>query len=301
AGASHASLPRLGLRGLRRAGGGPAHHRQQGLHGAGPVRSLRVPGLPDAGAFDAGQPPAITLLAVGQRDRFGAAYPRRGRRRLRGVSVRQNRVLDAFSALPLKERLFVRARLFSAPLGAIAERCPVGRILDVGCGHGALIALLAGEPGRTVLGIDPDSRKIAWAKAGPGRPAHVSLRQATGDDLRPELEGHFDAVAVADVLYLLPTEAWGNFAECCRRLLKSGGLLLLKEAEANGSWKHFKCLAQEQVMVRLLRRTRGSGGLTLQPRRFIEQLLKQRGFAVEEVIDLSAGYTTPHMLYVARA
>jgi len=217
------------------------------------------------------------------------------------VSERQNRALNIFSALPLKERLFVRARLFSAPLAAVAGRCPVGRILDVGCGHGALIALLADEPGRTVLGIDPDPRKIAWAKAGPGRLANVALRQATVDELLPELEGHFDAVAVADVLYLLPTEAWGNFAECCRRLLKSGGLLLLKEAEANSSWKHFKCLAQEQVMVKLLRRTQGSGGLTLKPRRFTEQLLKERGFAVEEVVDLSGGYTTPHVLYVARA
>jgi 2-polyprenyl-3-methyl-5-hydroxy-6-metoxy-1,4-benzoquinol methylase len=217
------------------------------------------------------------------------------------VSVRQHRALDIFSGLPLKERLFVRARLFSAPLAALAARCPAGRILDIGCGHGALIALLAGEPGRTVLGIDPDPRKIAWAQAGPGQLANVSLRQATVDDLLPDLEGHFDAVAVADVLYLLPTEDWADFADSCRRLLKPGGLLLLKEAEANRSWKHFKCLAQEQLMVRLLRRTHGSGGLTLQPRRFTEQLLADRGFAVEEVVDLSAGYTTPHVLYVARA
>jgi len=217
------------------------------------------------------------------------------------VSARQHRALDIFSALPLKERLFVRARLFSAPLAAIAERCPAGRILDIGCGHGAVIALLAGEPGRTVLGIDPDPRKIAWAKAGPGRLANVSLQEATADELLPDLEGHFDAVTVVDVLYLLPAKAWATFADCCRRLLKPGGLLLLKEAEANRSWKHFKCLAQEQVMVRLLRRTHGSGGLTLQPRRFMKQLLVDRGFAVEEVVDLSAGYTTPHVLYVARA
>ena len=217
------------------------------------------------------------------------------------MSARLHGALDIFSPLPFKERLFVRARFFSAPLAALAERCPAGRILDIGCGHGALIALLAGETGRTVLGIDPDPRKIAWAKAGPGRLANVSLRKATVGELLPDLEGHFDAVAVADVLYLLPTEAWGHFADCCRRLLKPGGLLLLKEAEANRSWKHFKCLAQEQVMVRLLRRTHGSGGLTLQPRRFTEQLLAGRGFAVEEVVDLGAGYTTPHVLYVARA
>jgi 2-polyprenyl-3-methyl-5-hydroxy-6-metoxy-1,4-benzoquinol methylase len=213
---------------------------------------------------------------------------------------RADRALDAFSPLPLKERLFVRARIFSAPLASVADRCPEGAILDVGCGHGAMIALLAmGNDGREVLGIDPDERKIAWARSGPGRLKNVSLRRGTIDDLLPELEEHFDAVVVADVLYLLPVARWGHFAAACHRLLKPGGLLLLKEAEANRSWKHFKCIAQEQLMVRLLGRTQSSGGLSLKPRRFTEDLLKEHGFVVDEVVDLAAGYTTPHILFIA--
>ena len=214
---------------------------------------------------------------------------------------RQRRALDIVSSLPLKERLFVRARFFSAPLTELANRCPPGQILDIGCGHGALIALLASDDNRRVLGIDPDPRKIAWASAGPGRLPNVSLRRGTIEDLPPELEGHFDALVVADVLYLLPGERWGEFFDRCRRLLKPRGLLLLKEAEANGSWKHFKCLAQELVMVKLFRRTHSSGGLVLHTRQFTNELLRSRGFSVAEVIDLSAGYTTPHVLYVARA
>jgi 2-polyprenyl-3-methyl-5-hydroxy-6-metoxy-1,4-benzoquinol methylase len=214
--------------------------------------------------------------------------------------ARVSRALQVFSPLPLKERLFVRARLFSAPLAELANRCPEGSILDVGCGHGALIALLARDhPSRKIVGIDPDERKIAWAKSGPGILRNVSLRRAAVEDLLPEMESQFDAVVVADVLYLLPVEQWGNFAAACRRLLKPSGLLLLKEAEANGSWKHFKCLAQEQVMVRLLGRTQSSGGLSLKPRQFTEGLLKQNGFAVKEVVDLSRGYTTPHVLFLA--
>ncbi len=176
--------------------------------------------------------------------------------------------LEAFSPLPLKERLFVRARIFSAPLVAVADRCPEGAILDVGCGHGVMIALLAvGNPGREVLGIDPDERKIAWARSGPGRLSNVSLRRGTIEDLLPELENHFEAI--------------------------------LKEADANRSWKYFKCIAQEQLMVRLLGRTQSSGGLGLKPRRFIEDLLKAHGFAMDEVVDLAKGYTTPHILFIA--
>ena len=208
--------------------------------------------------------------------------------------------LGTFSPLPLKERLFVRARLFSAPLAAVAARCPEGAILDVGCGHGAMIALLAaGNRGREVLGIDPDERKIAWARSGPGRLGNVSLRRATIDDLLPELENRFDAIVVADVLYLLPLDRWDRFAAACRRLLKPRGRLFLKEAEGNRSWKHFKCIAQEQLMVRLLGRTQSSGGLSLMPRRFTEDLLEENGLAVDEVVDLAKGYTTPHILFIA--
>jgi 2-polyprenyl-3-methyl-5-hydroxy-6-metoxy-1,4-benzoquinol methylase len=218
------------------------------------------------------------------------------------INRRQARALQVFSSLGLKERLFVRARIFSAPLASVADRCPDGTILDVGCGHGALSALLAiDNPGRQIIGIDPDHRKVAWARSGPGSLPNVSVRRGTVEDLLPELERHFDAIVVADVLYLLPVERWSDFTAACRRLLKPGGLLLLKEAEADRSWKHFKCLAQEQVMVRLLGRTHSSGGLTLKPRQFTRELLSKQGFSVREVVDLSAGYTTPHVLFVASA
>jgi hypothetical protein len=54
-------------------------------------------------------------------------------------------------------------------------------------------------------------------------------------------------------------------------------------------------------MVRLLGRTHSSGGLSLKPREFTGRLLKEQGFELEEVVDLSPGYTTPHLLFVARA
>ena len=36
-------------------------------------------------------------------------------------------------------------------------------------------------------------------------------------------------MVVADVVYLLPVTAWGDFFTACRRLLKPGGQFLLKE------------------------------------------------------------------------
>ena len=209
--------------------------------------------------------------------------------------------LDAFAPLPLFERLFVRGRLGSAPLYEVARRAPRGRIVDVGCGHGLMVALLATEhPERNVVGLDPDPRKIEWAKASVGRLPNVALEVGTVEQLAARAPSSFDAVVVCDVLYLLPRDAWRGFLAACRALLKPGGVLLLKEAEADRSWRYYKCLAQELVMVQLLRRTRSSGGLGFVPRAQMEQELEHAGLRLEDVVGLARGYTTPHVLFSAR-
>jgi 2-polyprenyl-6-hydroxyphenyl methylase/3-demethylubiquinone-9 3-methyltransferase len=137
-------------------------------------------------------------------------------------------------------------------------------LLDVGCGHGVLIALLAvGHPARQVVGIDPDARKIEWARRSVGRCANVELRACTIETLAAERPHTFDTVLVADVLYLLEPAAWAPFLRAAHRLLKPGGRLVLKEGENDGSWRVTQALLQRRVMVHLFRRTQsGSVGLT---------------------------------------
>jgi len=208
--------------------------------------------------------------------------------------------LRAFAPLPLQERLFVRARLFSAPLVEIARRVKGPRVLDVGCGHGLLCALLAWDaPERRVTGIDPDPRKIAWAQASVGREEGVRFEVATADQLAAREAGTFDTVTIADVLYLLPEEAQGELLAATYRLLKPGGLLLLKEAEDDGGWRTTKALLQERLMVRILGRTRSSGGLGFRARSDKRSMLEHAGFEIDEVLALSRWSTTPHVLFAA--
>ncbi|SEL68219.1 Methyltransferase domain-containing protein [Stigmatella aurantiaca] len=218
------------------------------------------------------------------------------------MSTLQSQALALFSALPAPERFHVHARAFSAPLEAVARRAPAGAsIADVGCGHGLLSALLALEdPSRQVVGVDPDPRKVMWASRALGRLPNVHIEEGTVERLAEAREGQFDAAVVCDVLYLLPEARWPAFFATVRRLLRPGGRFLLKEAEGGGSWKHYKCLAQEWVMVKLLRRTQAGGALALQPRETLQALLRQAGFEVHETVEMDRGYTTPHILYVAQ-
>lgn len=220
------------------------------------------------------------------------------------MSASLDRALGLFSALPRAERFHVRARAFSAPLEAVAAHVPLGpvSVADIGCGHGLLSALVAlGDSARTVHGVDPDSRKIEWARRALGTLPNVRAEVGTVEELASRRAGAFDAAMVCDVLYLFPEERWSGFLRTVRTLLRPGGRFLLKEAEGDHSWKHFKCLAQEVVMVRLLGRTKAGGGLVLKPRAEVEALLRDAGFRVREMVELGKGYTTPHILYVAEA
>jgi 2-polyprenyl-6-hydroxyphenyl methylase/3-demethylubiquinone-9 3-methyltransferase len=165
-----------------------------------------------------------------------------------------------------------------------------------------LLALLAVEhPERRVVGIDPDERKIDWAKRSVGRCPNVETVCSTIETLAVERPGEFDTVLVADVLYLLDAAAWRPFLAAAHELLAPGGRLVLKEAEDDGSWRVAKALWQERLMVHLLRRTHSSGAVGFAPRAVLENAVREAQFSLEETLSLASGYSTPHVLITARA
>ena len=167
-----------------------------------------------------------------------------------------------------------------------------GTLLDLGCGQGLMLALLASAR-------DPD-RLRDWPHGWPIPPQHLELR---GVELRPRivkrarlaLEGDAtiemldlthaamppcDAVLLFDVLHMIPFDDQERVIAKVSQALRPGGLLAVREADRAGGWRF--------NLVRWSNRLRAvaEGGFG---RRFYfrtaaewRQLLRRRGFEIEE-------------------
>ena len=104
----------------------------------------------------------------------------------------------------------------------------LGDLLDVGCGQGRLLKLLASRARRLVgVDIDPAARRLARAELLVAGLPNCSLRQGDMYAL-PFADAEFDTIILDDVLAeaTRPADAIGE----ARRLLKPGGRILFLAA-----------------------------------------------------------------------
>ncbi len=156
-----------------------------------------------------------------------------------------------------------------------------GPVLDLGCGQGLVaLALAMAAPGRQVVGIEREARKVSAARmAGEGL-ANLSFR--AGDIFELDDEGRFDAVLLVDVLYLWEEPHKRRILRTAHRALRKGGLLLVQEVVTRPRLKYAVALLQEWLALRVLRTT-SSGGVNYVSREENESLLRSCGFEVESV------------------
>ena len=117
-----------------------------------------------------------------------------------------------------------------------------GRLLDVGCGQGLLLALVAesraashrtGVPAALILaGIEMRPRVAAMARHALEPDAEIEVGDARTADL-----GHADVVALFDVLHLVDPAAQRLIVERVAAALAPDGRLLLREADAAAGWR----------------------------------------------------------------
>ena len=127
----------------------------------------------------------------------------------------------------------VDERFLHKALVDLTVAAPLGNLLDVGCGQGRILKLLATRAHRAVgVDVDSDVRRLARAELLLAGSPNCSLRQGDMYSL-PFDDGEFDTIILDDVLPDAdrPTAA----IEEALRLLKAGGrVLLLATVEKTG-------------------------------------------------------------------
>jgi len=98
---------------------------------------------------------------------------------------------------------------------------PGDRVLEIGCGWGALAECAAREFDAKVTGVTLSSEQLEWAKkrlADAGLPGDLRFQ-----DYRDIADGPFDAIASIEMFEAVGREYWPSFFATVRSQLKPGG------------------------------------------------------------------------------
>ncbi len=98
-------------------------------------------------------------------------------------------------------------------------------ILDIGCGHGRMLAFLARHGYTDLRGVDRDEEVLKWAAA------NVTPNVEVVSDLSGYLarhEGEFGLIVLKDVLYYLPKAEVTEFLRGVCKATAPGGRILLE-------------------------------------------------------------------------
>ncbi len=98
---------------------------------------------------------------------------------------------------------------------------PGQRVLEIGCGWGALAECAAREFGASVTGVTLSSEQLAWARK---RLSDAALPgELRFQDYRDIADGPFDAIASIEMFEAVGREYWPRFFDTLKSQLKPGG------------------------------------------------------------------------------
>lgn len=208
---------------------------------------------------------------------------------------------------------FARGKLRHDPVyfsllrrGLLPDR---GRLIDLGCGQGVLLALLKAAIEQYRAG--------AWPRDWPAPPSNLALQgidlrqdrvdaarralgggvQVTTGDLRGFVLQPCSVIVILDVMLYLDEAEQRGLLDRATLALEPGGLLLMREADADAGFAFQVTKWGERIAGAL----RGQSGQALRYRGAIQWLaeLAQRGFAVGAE-PMSGGTPFGNVLFVAR-
>jgi len=100
---------------------------------------------------------------------------------------------------------------------------PGQRLLEIGCGWGALAEVAAGEFGAQVTGVTLSDEQLAFAQERMARQGLAAQAELRLQDYRDIADGPFDAIASIEMFEAVGREYWSGFFATLRDKLKPGG------------------------------------------------------------------------------
>ncbi len=140
----------------------------------------------------------------------------------------------------LWQSLIQRLRPLICPFEPLISALPDdGRVLDVGCGTGALIlaATVAGKV-REALGVDISGGALVQARLAASERLDCSSRLVFQQCESPnEIEGQWETVIMVDVLHHVPISEQESFWKAAALRVSSGGSLIYKDMCHRPFWR----------------------------------------------------------------
>ena len=159
---------------------------------------------------------------------------------------------------------------------------PGDRVLEIGCGWGALAECAAREFGAKVTGVTLSSEQLEWAKkrlADAGLPGDLRFQ-----DYRDIADGPFDAIASIEMFEAVGREYWPSFFSTVRGQLKPGGKACIQSITINDKYFERYVKSTDFIQQYIF-----PGGLLPSPSAFREAAA-QAGLRVVNELDFGLDY-----------
>ncbi len=150
----------------------------------------------------------------------------------------ERRVAEAY------RRIFIDLDALVAQIGQWTQPT---RILEIGCGEGAVTERLAAAfPDADITAIDISEHV---GRLFVGNRSRVTFRQVTVDQVAAEAPRSFDLVLLSDVIHHVPSAQHATFFTQCLRAVAPGGNLVFKDWVATSTPIHWLCVFSDRYIT----------------------------------------------------
>jgi 1-acyl-sn-glycerol-3-phosphate acyltransferase len=158
-----------------------------------------------------------------------------------------------------------------------------GTILDLGCGYGFLGYMLQfRSPARIIIGVDYDEEKIETARHGYSKTDRLEFFHA---DVREFGLGRYNGIVISDVLHYLAADDQQRLIEKCLDALYPGGVLIIRDGNADLGDRHRGTALTEFFSIRFFRFNKSTTPLHFLSGKTIQRIAENRGMHIEIIDD----------------